>query len=244
MDQLRAWRVVLPVHSTIERLIASVAAAAQQDIFDRISSQLPVEVKECLDELLQPADSDNRSRLFRLKEYPPHASAPAIIKYIERYRLVEEIVADRITLGGIDPRMVDYLAQLARRYDAQALKRFAPAKRIALVACFVAEIRKTLLDHVVEMHDQYLTDMCRRARNAFEEQYRQFRRKAKEGLELVLSAMDILLEPANADQNRLERLYQQIDELTLCEAVTSCRQFKRLEERGYLDELCARYSSI
>ena len=133
VDQLRAWRVVLPVHSTIERLVASVAAAAQQDIFERISSQLPVEVKECLDELLQPADSDNRSRLFRLKEYPPYASAPAIIKYIERYRLVEEIVADRITLGGIDPRMVEYLAQLARRYDAQALKRFAPAKRIALV---------------------------------------------------------------------------------------------------------------
>ncbi len=244
VDQLRAWRVVLPVHSTIERLVASVAAAAQQDIFERISSQLPVEVKECLDELLQPADSDNRSRLFRLKEYPPYASAPAIIKYIERYRLVEEIVADRITLGGIDPRMVEYLAQLARRYDAQALKRFAPAKRIALVACFVAEIRKTLLDHVVEMHDQYLTDMCRRARNAFEEQYRQFRRKAKEGLDLVLSAMDNLLEPANADQNRLERLYQQIDELTLRDAVASCRQFKRLEERGYLDELCARYSPL
>jgi hypothetical protein len=46
------------------------------------------------------------------------------------------------------------LAQLAKRYDAQALKRFAPAKRYALVACFLAETRKTLLDHVVEMHDQ------------------------------------------------------------------------------------------
>ena len=144
-----------------------------------------MELKEPLDDLLQPPDGDNRSRLFRLKEYPPHASAPAIIKYIERYRLVEEIVANRITLGDIDPRMVDYLAQLAKRYDAQALKRFAPAKRYALVACFLAETRKTLLDHVVEMHDQYLIDMCRRARSAFEEQHRQFRRKAKEGLEIT-----------------------------------------------------------
>jgi hypothetical protein len=33
VDQLRAWRVVLPVHSTIERLVASVATGAQQDIF-------------------------------------------------------------------------------------------------------------------------------------------------------------------------------------------------------------------
>src|SRR5260221_7432699 len=135
-----------------------------------MSSKYRVKVKECRDDLCQPDDSDNRSRLFRLKEYPPYASAPAIIKYIERYRLVEEIVADRITLGGIDPRMVEYLAQLARRYDAQALKRFAPAKRIALVACFVAEIRKTLLEHVAWRHDKYLTDMWPRARNSFQEQ--------------------------------------------------------------------------
>jgi hypothetical protein len=45
----------------------------------------------------------------------------------------------------------------------------------------------------VDMHDQYLIDMCRRAHNAFEEQHRQFRRKAKEGLETVLAAVDILL---------------------------------------------------
>jgi len=113
-------------------------------------------------------------------------------------------VGNRITLGRIDPRLVDYLAQLAKRYDAQVLKRFASAKRYALVACFLVETRKTLLDHVVDMHDQYLIDMCRRAHNAFEEQHRQFRRKAKEGLETVLAAVDILLDSANARENRLE----------------------------------------
>jgi Domain of unknown function (DUF4158) len=233
IDQLRTWRVVLPVQSTIERLVASVAAGAQQNIFERISSELSLELKQALDELLQPHDGDSRSRLFRLKEYPPHASAPAILKYIERYRLVEEIVANRITLGGVDSRMVDYLAQLAKRYDAQALKRFAPVKRYALVACFWSRHEKTLLDHVVEMHDQYLIDVCRRVHNAFEEQYRQFRRKAKEGLEMVLAAVDILLDSGSPGENRLDRLYQQIDEQNLREAVMCCRQFKRLEERGY-----------
>jgi hypothetical protein len=94
------------------------------------------------------------------------------------------------------------------------------------------------------MHDQYLIDKCRRAHNAFEEQHRQFRRKAKEGLEMVLAAVDILLDSASARENRLDRLYQQIDEQTLREAAMSCRYFKRPEERGYLDELCARYAPL
>jgi hypothetical protein len=49
---------VLPVHSTIERLVASVASGAQQEIFERITSELPLELKETLDGLLQPPDGD------------------------------------------------------------------------------------------------------------------------------------------------------------------------------------------
>ena len=64
--------------------------------------------------------------------------------------------------------MVEHLAHMVKRYDAQALKRFAPPKRYARVACFLAETEKTRLDHVVEMNDQFLTTMSRHARHAFE----------------------------------------------------------------------------
>lgn len=38
------------------------------------------------------------------------------------------------------------------RYDVDNLKRFAKPKRRALVACFLAEANKSVLDHLVEMH--------------------------------------------------------------------------------------------
>ena len=47
------------------------------------------------------------------------------------------------------------LVQLGRRYDAQALRRFAPPKRHALVAAFLVETRKGLLDQVVPAYDVY-----------------------------------------------------------------------------------------
>ena len=43
---------------------------------------------------------------------------------------------------------------LARRYDAYDLKRFKDQKRYALVASFLGESRKILLDHLAKMHDQ------------------------------------------------------------------------------------------
>ena len=49
------------------------------------------------------------------------------------------------------------LGQLGRRYDAGDLRRFAKPKRDALVACYLVEARKTLLDQIVEMNDLFLT---------------------------------------------------------------------------------------
>src|SRR5947208_8222421 len=93
----------------------------------------------------------------------------------------------------INPGIVRHLALLSKRYDVYAMKRFAPAKQHAMLACFLVEAERNLLDQLVEMHDQYLTTMWRRARHAFEERHRQLRRRARDGVETVLLAIDILL---------------------------------------------------
>ena len=40
------------------------------------------------------------------------------------------------------------------------------AKRYSLTACFLVEIHKTILDHIVSLHDQLLTKKIREARHA------------------------------------------------------------------------------
>ena len=105
----------------------------------------------------------------------------------------------------------------------------------------MAEAEKTLLDHVIALHDQFLTTMSRRSRHAFEEQHRQLRRRAKEGVDLVLRAIDILLAPEYHSEELRPTIYRRLGIQRLHDAVSVCREFQRLEERGYLDELGARY---
>jgi hypothetical protein len=126
-----------------------------------------------------------------------------------------------------------------------ALIRFLQIHLLAWnVSHSVVEAERSLLDHLVEMHDQYLTTMWRRARHAFEERHRQLRRRAREGVETVLLAIDILLAPpADGDDVRAQ-VSQRIGFEHLHEAAQSCREFQRLEERGQLDELCARYTNL
>jgi hypothetical protein len=87
-----------------------------------------------------------------------------ILRYVACYRFLQALGVGAIDLRGISLPMIRYLADLAKRYDIRALRRFPPTKRYALTACFLVEIHKTILDHIVTLHDQLLTKKMREAK--------------------------------------------------------------------------------
>jgi TnpA family transposase len=241
---LRSWKVILPAPATLERIVASVTSRSRQEVIERIADRLTPEVRDAIDALIQVPEGDRRSELFEFKQYPPEANAAALLAHLDRLDRLRSLGVGQIDLTGIGTVLVQELAQLTRRYDADDLKRFASSKRYALVACFLAEARKTLLDQAVALNDQYLTTMCRRSRNAFETRHREFRRRVKKGLETLMAAAEILVDPQQPRATILDVLDRQIDRGALRAARDDCREFQRLEERGYVDELGARYAYL
>jgi len=241
-DLLRSSRVVLPAQGTLERLVASVAAHAIQDLFARVVGKLPAGFRDAIDDLVSVPEGEHRSPLARFKEAPPAAKAPAIVASLARLDLLDSLLGTGVDLSHITPQLLQHLAQLGRRYDALALKRFSAEKRYTLVTAFLVETQKTLLDQIIAAHDQYMTGLDRRARLAFDEKHRVLRRRAKSGTATLIEAVDVLLS-ANRSAP-ISELYNSLSEGTLREAMTSCRAFARLEEHGHTDELAARYGDL
>jgi hypothetical protein len=138
--------------------------------------------------------------------------------------------------------VIRQLGQLGRRYDAGDLRRFAKPKRDALVACYLVEARKTLLDQIVEMNDLFLTGMNRRSRTAVELRRKSLRRRARDGLYRVLGTVDALVA---ADGTQTVTAFRDAqDPPALIEAAIACRAYERLEARGHLDAMLARYGTL
>lgn len=241
-ERLRSWQIVLPAPGTLDRIVASEVAHATAAPFDAIAVKLPANLRAAIDLLVEVPEGDARSSLFRLKDYPKTAAASAIKEGVVRLRLIDELLADDANLDEIDPKIVHQLGEFGRRYDAGDLRRFAKPKRDALVACYLVEAHKTLLDQLVEMNDQFLTGMNRRARNAVKAEERVLRRRARAGMDRVLGAMDALT--AADGEQKVEAFRTQVNAASLVEAVAACRAFNRLEERGHLDAMLARYGAL
>jgi hypothetical protein len=109
---------------------------------------------------------------------------------------------------------------------------------------FLLETRKELLDHLVQMHEQYVMEMCRQSKNLYEKKHRTLRKRQKRAIDTVLDITDILLDWPDEQPLSKEELWQQVDETKLRESRENLRIFKRLEERGYGDLLLARYPSL
>ena len=113
-----------------------------------------------------------------------------------------------------------------------------------MLACFLAEAQKTVLDHLAEMHDRLLTKIWGRSQRAYEERHRELRRRAKEGLDQLVAAVEFLLDPSRSRETTLAELCRQVNEEDLQAALASCRAFQHLEERGFLDEICSYHSYL
>jgi TnpA family transposase len=241
-DRLRSWRIVLPAPGTLARIVGSEVAHATAGLFEVIAARLPGGLRAAIDLLVEVPEGDARSSLFGLKDYPKSATPGAIKGDIARLHLVEELLAGGADLGEINPKVIRQLGQLGRRYDAGDLRRFAKPKRDALVACYLIETRKTLLDQLVEMNDQFLTGMNRRAQNTVKAQERVLRRRARSGMDRVLAAIDALA--AAAGDRTVRAFREEVNAPALIEAAAACRAFNRLEERGHLDAMLARYGTL
>jgi TnpA family transposase len=104
------------------------------------------------------------------------------------------------------------------------------------------EGRKILLDQLIEMNDQYLTGMNRRALNAVKTNEPKLRRRSQAGMNRVLRGIDAL---AEADGSQTVKAFrEEVDAAALVEAAAACRAYARLEERGHLDAMLARYSNL
>lgn len=241
---LLASRTLLPGPSVLERLIIHVCAEVHAQLFESIYQRLSPNLRSTIDQLLAGAEEEQRSSFAQLKEYPPAASLSSLLIYLKRYQTISETGIETLETSMIEPVFQEYLFKLAKKYSAKELKRFKEPKRYALMSCFLLETRKVLLDHLVKLHDQYVTEMCRHAKNAYEQKHRDLRKRQKKAVDTVLATTSLFLDWPDDEPLSKQVFWQQVNEGDLRTSLADLRLFQRLEERGFGDLLLARYPSM
>ncbi len=221
----------------------SACAETHNQAFEVIYAGLSPSFRKTIDELLHVPLGEQHTYFHQLKAYPPAAKISSLKTYLGRYKKLSELNLDTIK-PLITPSFQRYLFELSKKYDAREIKRFKDHKRYALMCCFLLESRKTLLDHLVKMHEQYIIEINRRSKNTYERQHRGLRKQHKRAVDNILQTTSRLLEWPDDKPLSQADFWQHTDKQQLHESLQNLHAFKRLEEQGYADILLTRYSSF
>jgi hypothetical protein len=259
-EQLRTHRIILPGRTVFERAVTAAHADAEHRLFEQLAQQLPDDTKQAIDGLLgiDPTegstgegglsgvspDPEDVTDFYRFAAYPPEAKAKHIVTYVQRYAELSPLDLTPLQHAGVSPELLQRLSTAVQTYDVSQLRRFAPEKRYALAAAFLFDAKKRLLDYLVEMHAQFMTEMQREARNAWEQEHRQVRARLRRGVTSLRELAETVLKLEASPESPIATLLEQINTREIAEAVTDCVQFERLERHGLLDKLHGKYANF
>jgi hypothetical protein len=145
---------------------------------------------------------------------------------------------------GVNLELLQRLGTAVQTYDVEQLRRLAADTHYALAAAFLFDARKRLLDYLVEMHAQFMTDMPREARNAWEKEHRQVRARLRRGVTSLRELAETVLALEASPESPMTALLAQLNPHEIAEAVHDCVQFERLERHGLLDKLHRKYPNF
>jgi TnpA family transposase len=249
---LRTHQIVLPGPAALARTVTAAHAQAEHLLLHRLAAQLSDVTKREIDRLLgltaptDEADAAPEALLdfFRFAAYPPEARAKHILTLLAQYAELRPLHLEGIHHAGMSPELLQRLSTAARTYDAWQLKRFEPAKRYALAAAFLVDAKQRLLDYLVEMHTQFMTEMYREARHAWEQEYRQMRPRVRRGVTTLRELAETVLDLGTTPETPLATVLQRHPAPTVKEAVDDCVRFEHLERYGVLELLLRKYPNF
>ncbi|WP_242604772.1 Tn3 family transposase [Legionella busanensis] len=141
--------------------------------------------------------------------------------------------------------LVKHLYQLAKHYDAYKIRRFKPPKRYALMVLFLAESKKVLMDYLIQLHDQYISNVCRECRNTHLKNLKLYKHKNERAIDKIERFIDFILVQEDDYNLLVSDLYSRSTQKSdLQRARNDMHEYQVLSRFGYAKLLQNRYSSM
>jgi hypothetical protein len=157
-DQAVAWlreqKILLPGPSILARLVTEVRASESDRLHQVIASAAVASdpgLPRRLTGLLEVPEGSRVSELERLRRAPARASAPQMVRSLDRASEVLAIGADRADLAGVPVNRVDALARYGLATKAPTLRELTEPRKTATLVATARALEVSAVDDVLDL---------------------------------------------------------------------------------------------
>ena len=151
IEELVKERYELPSFNTLDREVSQIREQVNNQIFERVLTQLSADFQLRLNELLESNSAEKRSQFNQLKQLPKKPTRNHINDLLAYYYWLESLGEFASYLKHISQPKLKHFAAEAKALDASALKEMSLPKRLTLLLCLIYWCQGLTRDNLIEM---------------------------------------------------------------------------------------------
>lgn len=243
IEELRRQKVILPVMTTIERIVWEARQRAEDKIFKSLVSTLNESQKLQLDQLLDVNSTYSMTPLAWLREVPGQSSPDAFLKVIQRLQVIQSLQL-HVDINEIHPNRILQLAHLGSKYEPRSFRRFKENKKFALLILHLLQLSQNLTDHAFEIHDRQITLLLSKGRKAQEEMQKLNGKSVNEKVNHFADLGTALIQAREQGKDPFEVLEAIMPWEDFVNSIEEAKQLSRPMDYDYLDLLKFRFNYL
>jgi hypothetical protein len=133
------------------------------------------------------------------------------LRLIDRLEQIQTSGILAIDLSWLNNNYQRSLTRYARRCSADWLRKLQPPRRYAVLVCFLWQVYRDTVDHIIDMHDKIITGVYSRAQTEMDQEIRKQRKMLRFSLTILCSIGEVLLDETVADAMLRDVLFRKVD---------------------------------
>jgi TnpA family transposase len=212
---LRERKILQPAKSTLERIVFNQRERTRQYIFKKITKSFSKEVQANLDGLLIVANKGKPSSFQVLKNTPGLPSPGSMQQLTDKTKQIKNTGVLDIDFSWLNNNYQLALYHYAKRSSADRLRALKGSRRYSVLTCFLLQIYKDTIDHIVDMHDKLISRIYKHAQRDIDEKMKKQRKNIRVSLSTLKIMGAIILNDSVKDSNLRTALFKTISKENL-----------------------------
>ena len=228
----------------IERLISETIYQGTNSIYQILTGSLTEEQHLKLDNLLSLKPDTRVSVLAWLKQPPGPPKTKHILKHIERLQYVMSLSIDDDIGRLIHQNRLLKIAREGSQITAQHLRDFEPKRRYATLTAILIDVKATLIDEIVDLHDRIMGNLFNKAKNRHVEKFQKSGKAINEKIRLYYQIGQALLDAKINGTNPFEAVEAIIPWNDFTQSINEAQKLMQAENFDFLFLIGSGYSHI
>lgn len=194
LNRLREQRIILPSIAVIRRICSEALAVGLRNVYAALTEPLTKHHRQSLDSVLTMREGTSNSTLVWLRQ--PHGPPRArhILVHLDRLKTITDMDLPDVVNGAVHHSRLVQLSREGAQMTSQHFRDLEPTRRYATLVAVILDTRASLIDEIVDMHDQNMAALFSRAKRSHAEAFHESGKSINDKVRLFSRVGRALLE--------------------------------------------------